>query len=201
MGWVRAEFTPGHIFVSGHAGKHCAGPFEQYPGDRIWEINPETGEVSLFIELQDEWCGGIMALAFTPDGTRLRAVQRLANRIIELDSEGNLSLLYDGSDAIALPFGRSCIAYDRQNNFYVAGFDRIVRFAAGSNVSEIYADRVSDPLIRETGGGITIDAAGDLILPVFTDQGSSTRAEWCAFKGHMTVCCLRRFHWEPRLLA
>ena len=54
--------------------------------DCIWEIDPETGEVSLFAELAEEECGNISGLAFTPDGTRLRASFQLRNQILELDS-------------------------------------------------------------------------------------------------------------------
>jgi DNA-binding beta-propeller fold protein YncE len=99
-----AQFTPGHIFVSDFASKHCAG--QGYPGDRIWEIDPETGEVSLFVELQDEWCGGIEALVFTPDGTRLRAAQYLQSRIIELDADANPTVLYTSSDGIIVQGNR-----------------------------------------------------------------------------------------------
>ena len=161
---ARAEFIPGHIFVSDFANKHCSGPFEIEPGDRIWEIDPATGEVSLFVELRDEWCGGIEALIFTPDGTKLRAAQRLRNRILEFDSEANPTILYDGSDGIAIPIGGNAMAYDKEGNFFVSGFDRIVRFPAGSDISEIYADRVTDPLIATGAGAIAVDASGDVYI-------------------------------------
>jgi hypothetical protein len=77
---------------------------------------------------------------------------------------------------IIVPLGRNSMAYDREGNFYVAGFDRIVRFAVGSNMSEVFADRFTDPLLGRSGGGITIDAMGDLYFATDTaGQGRLVR--------------------------
>jgi hypothetical protein len=54
-----AQFVPGHIFVSDFTDKVCASEF--YP-DRIWEVDPETGDSWLFAELTGEWGGAPMFL-------------------------------------------------------------------------------------------------------------------------------------------
>jgi len=50
---ARGQFVPGHVFVSDPSPKFCE--FGEFFGwDRIWEIDPETGEVTLFAELTDD---------------------------------------------------------------------------------------------------------------------------------------------------
>lgn len=162
-----AQFTPGHIFVSDPAGKFCSGP--PRPWDRIWEIDPDTGQVSLFAELADEWCGLVSGLAFTPDGTKLRVAQYF-NRILELDAAGNPTILLDGTDGINAPFGPNCITFDRQGDFYVSVFGRILRFAPGSDIGEVYADEQSEPILGGSPGPITVDLSGSLYFGTVSQQ-------------------------------
>jgi hypothetical protein len=37
FGTSRAEFIPGHIFISEFPNKHCSAFSNLYHGDRIWE--------------------------------------------------------------------------------------------------------------------------------------------------------------------
>jgi hypothetical protein len=54
--------------------------------------------VTLFAELGCVWCGGVNGLAFTPDGSKLRVAQYFASRILELDANATVTVLYDSSD-------------------------------------------------------------------------------------------------------
>ena len=104
---VRAQFVPGHVFAVQAPGKSCKLPAE-FGSDRIWEIDPETGEATLFVQIPPEMCGFLTGLAFTPDGTRLRASSWLRNEILEFDSDGNMTIALDITDGIAWP--GACIA-------------------------------------------------------------------------------------------
>jgi DNA-binding beta-propeller fold protein YncE len=156
---ARGQFVPGHIFVSDFPKEACLGP--PYGWDRVWEIDPETGEATLFAELAGEWCGRVTGLAFTPDGTRLRVLQSLASRVLELDSSGNPTVLYDSNNGIVGSYASNAMAFDWNGNFYVSIYRRILRFAPGLDVAEVFADRENDGLGFEAGP-IAIGASGDL---------------------------------------
>ncbi len=73
-------------------------------------FDPQTGEVSLFVELPSEQCGIIWGLAFTPDGSRLRASLYQTHQIVEFDSAGNMSVILDADDGIMSPSGSNNLA-------------------------------------------------------------------------------------------
>ncbi len=98
------QFVPGHVFVGKSAGKLCASQ-EIYGHDTIWELDPQTGEASLFVQIPEEMCGFLTGLAFTPDGTRLRASSWLRNWILEFDSEGNITVALDASGSFGYDGG------------------------------------------------------------------------------------------------
>jgi len=160
-GAAYAEFTPGHVFVSYAAAKFCGEAGTNW--DQIWEIDPETGESSLFVELSGEDCGYVSGLAFTPHGSRLRVSLAIKNQIVEFDSEGHMTVLYDSTDGISGPFGFNNLAYDRQQppNFYVlnAGTGRILRFPPDGSPPTVFADS-SDGILGS--GSIAFAADGDL---------------------------------------
>jgi len=133
------DFFPGYIFVSDPTGKQCTFP-EQYGWDQIWEIDPETGEVTLFAELTYEDCGFVAGLIFTPDGSRLRVAQVYKHRMLELDSEGKFTVLYDQYDGIAAPFGYNSMAYAPDGSFFVSVQGAILRFPTGSESAKVFAD-------------------------------------------------------------
>lgn len=158
---VQAQFVPGHVFVAESAGKLCAQQ-HIFGHDRIWEIDPETGEVSVFVQIPEEMCGFLTGLAFTPDGTRLRASSWLRSEILEFDSDGNISIALDFSDGIAAPWGFNNIAYDAQGNFYVANqTGNILRFPADGGPPTVFADETDGV---GNGGAIAFAADGDLYL-------------------------------------
>jgi sugar lactone lactonase YvrE len=159
---ARGQFVAGHVFVSDPDAKNCANP--PFPGgDGIWEIDPQTGEFSLFVELPSEQCGLINGLAFTPDGSRLRASLWQTSQIVEFDSAGKMTVVLDADDGIFWPGGSNNLAYDAEGNFYVVvrtGINgRILRFPAGGGPAIVFADE--DDGIGSVGGiAFTID--GDL---------------------------------------
>ena len=69
-GVARGQFVPGHVFIANNLPKGC--DMADIAPERIWEVDPQTGEASVFAELWNEECGGIAGLTFTPDGQRLR---------------------------------------------------------------------------------------------------------------------------------
>jgi len=156
-----AEFVPGHVFVSFPAGKFCGGGGASW--DQIWEIDPKTGESSLFVELRGEDCGYVSGLAFTPHGSRLRASLLLKNQIVEFDSEGHMTVLYDSTDGINGPLGFNNLAYDRQQppSFYVlnASAGNILRFPPDGSPPTVFADSGDGILGR---GAIAFAPDGDL---------------------------------------
>jgi outer membrane protein assembly factor BamB len=156
---ARAQFVPGHIFVADPSPKLCSQG-DVYGWDRIWEVDPETGQSWLFKTLRDEWCGSIGGLAFTPDGTRLLAGNDYPSRILSLDSVGNVEVAYTNSDGVRGPTGRSCITFDAKGGLFVANIDEIIRFPAGGGPAELYAD-TSDGL-GAASGPIAVAADGDV---------------------------------------
>ena len=157
-GSARGQFVPGHVFAAELPGKVCKLA-KGFGSDRIWEIDPQTGEASLFVEIPPEMCGFMTGLAFTPDGTRLRGASFLRNEILEFDSEGNMTIVLDLSDGIAAPWGFNGLAYDANGNFYVgqrAG--NILRFPSDGGPATVFAD------VLDCGGpeAIALAADGDL---------------------------------------
>ncbi len=156
-GAAYGQFTPGHVFVSYPATDFCSHGIKR---DQIWEIDPETGDASLFAELSPEECGFLSGLAFTPDGTRLRASLWIKQQILEFDAQGNMSVALDSSDGITGPRGTNNMTYHSNGDFYVvAGASRIMRFPPGGGAGTIFADS-NDGLI--SGGPIAFTADGDL---------------------------------------
>ncbi len=136
---ARGQFKCGNVFVAESSFKLCHEPPTASP-DRIWELNPHTGEAKLFAVIPDELCTFLTGLAFTPDGTRLRASALLRNEIWEFDSEGNWTTVLGPADGIACPIGFNNLAYDAQGNFYVANDcgDNILRFPADGGPGTLF---------------------------------------------------------------
>ncbi len=151
VGWGSAawgQFKCGNVFVAESSNRFCHEP-PDYSPDRIWELNPATGEVKLIAEIPVSDCTFLTGLAFTPDGTRLRASALLRNEIWEFDSEGNWTTVLDASDGIACPWGYNNLAYDAEGNFYVAN-------DCGGNILKFPAD--GGPGTVFTSGTGSLDA-------------------------------------------
>ena len=152
-----AQFTPGHVFLSQPSFEMCGHGIP----DSIWEIDPETGEVTLFAELTGADCGVISGLVVTPDGCGLRVSAARNNRILEFDAEGNWTVALDATDSISYPWGSNNLAYDRNGNFYVVngGSRTILRFPADGGPGTVFADAADGV---QGGGPIAIASDGDL---------------------------------------
>ena len=152
---AQAQFTPGHVYISDRPQEPCfIGP-PSNPNDRIWDVDPVTGESELLVEVPDGLCGWISGLAFNPAGTHLRGSMFFPSTILEFDAAGGIGVALDSSDGIALPIGGNNIAYDPLENFYVvnAGSSTILRFPPDGGPATVLAD-----------GHDTIIAAGAIAL-------------------------------------
>lgn len=175
MSTAKAQFTPGHIYISDTAQKNCQGPVE--PDDRIWEVDPVTGSVSLFVTTPHELCGNMSGLAFKPDGSALRASVFLTSSILEIDGDANVSVALDSNDGIAGPFGFDNIAYDPQGNFYVHNINDLLRYPADGGPPTLLAEfGTFGPLDVASDGDVyfggfdtifRISPAGE-VVPLFT---------------------------------
>ena len=132
------RFIPGYIYIRERADDGCIAPTHL---DRIWEVNPGTREVRLFVEMTK--CLAITSLVFTPDGTRLRAGFRQDDTIRDFDVNGNDEIVFDPSDGIGNPWPSNGMAYDAAGNFYVVNSSSatILRFPADGGPGEVFADR------------------------------------------------------------
>ncbi len=152
------EFTPGAVYVTVFGSpKSCFGP---YP-DTIWEFNPATNQWRLFATTpSDMGCATFQALAFTPDGSRLRVADSLGSRIWEIDADGNITEALNADDLVRTPIGRNAIGYDLQQNFYNLNFGGprgIIRHPAEGGPPEIFAD-VDDGIV--TSGSLAFPTDG-----------------------------------------
>lgn len=135
-----ADFVAGRIYVSS-----SSGPCDKdlWPNQRIWEFDPATNQSRIFAELPEGDCGFMTGLTFTPDGSRLRASMYSPSAILEFDSDGNITTALGPSDGVFGPLGGNNIAYDADENFYVLGGLRILRFPAAGGPGELFADNSS----------------------------------------------------------
>ncbi len=136
---ARAEFVPGYAYVADGAIPPC---FDGGPPDRIWEVNPQTGESRVFATIPPQYCGGLTGLTFTPDGRHLRASAAIAGSVLEVDSDGNVGVALDREDGLVFPIGASNLAYDRAGSFWVGDFfpARVLRFPSASGPPETVLD-------------------------------------------------------------
>lgn len=135
-----AEFIPGRLYIADPAIENCWG---LYPNDRdlIWEVDPATGASRIFAQVVWPSCGVLSGLAFTPDGSRLRASNFLHSQILEFDGDGNYSVALDSRDGVVGPFGSNNLAYDPAGNFFVVtSWPNIMRFPAGGGPGSVFAD-------------------------------------------------------------
>lgn len=134
-----AEFIPGRLYIADPAIENCWG---LYPNDRdlIWEVDPATGASRIFAQVVWPSCGVLSGLAFTPDGSRLRASNFLHSQILEFDGDGNYSVALDSRDGVVGPFGSNNLAYDPAGNFFVVtSWPNIMRFPAGGGPGSVFA--------------------------------------------------------------
>jgi len=170
---VRAQFKCGHVFVAESSFKLCQNTPQSGP-DRIWDLDPKTGEATLFAVLPPGMCGFLTGLAFTPDGTRLRASSWLRSEILEFDPDGNVTTVLGISDGIACPWGFNNLAYDAEGNFYVANqcTRNILRFPVDGGPATVFADAADGIGSLES---IAFAADGDLYFTTVLNNFSQLR--------------------------
>jgi hypothetical protein len=133
-----AQFMPGRVYVSDPPPPEigCTLP-GLADNDRIRQYDPASGIVSTFVVMPDEFCGGLWGLAFTPDGTRLRAAEGAHHNILDIDSTGNITVALNASNGLFFP---GDVTYDHDGNFYVVNFNgEILRFAPDSSTPMVFA--------------------------------------------------------------
>jgi sugar lactone lactonase YvrE len=156
---ARADFIPGHIYVGEPNVDGCFNPFA--PNDRVWDVDPVTGQSQVFAEVPDALCGVMRGLTFTPDGSKLRAGIWLGSKVLEIDGSGNVTQVLGSADGIAGPNGSNDLAYAANGDFYVANeFTRnILKFPAAGGPGEVFAD-LFDGIT--SGGNLGFAPNGDL---------------------------------------
>ena len=150
---VHAQFTPGHIFVSIQESEAC-----NFSEDAIIEIDPSTGQWSIFADSADGICM-TNGLRFTPDNGRLLCLNynspgTVSGSIIAFSPDGTPEVILDGSDGLASPSGGNGLAFDADGNLYVvdAAFFTVHQFPADGGSASVFAD---------SGDGITGTGALD----------------------------------------
>ena len=166
---AHAQFTPGHIFVSVQSSEPCRAEF----AEAIFEIDPTTGDVSIFADRDDGICG-VNGLRFTPDGTRLLTLNSGpsgggSSSIRAFNPDGTSEVILDGSDGISSPLGVNGLAFDKAGDLYVvnAGNHRIMRFPGGVGPGVVFAD-VTDGISRP--GALDFAPNGDLFYASDSDN-------------------------------
>jgi len=127
---TRAQFAPGDVYVSEAALALCRKQ-DEIPGgtDRIWRVDPRTGEVWLFAELTGDMCGGVSGLVFTPDGQRLRAAS-----IVLFPADDGMEMVFaDRFDSVG---GGGSIAFAQDGHLYYAPYSSTREFLRISAAGE-----------------------------------------------------------------
>jgi hypothetical protein len=172
---ARADFIPGAVYVSANPLEGCFSGI----ASRIYEFNPATSRWREFAVFPNDIpCGSLADLAFTPDGSRLRAATTPSAasgppRIFEIDGDGNFSAVLDESDGIGAVFGGNGIGYDGRGYFYVHNdasvqdpLPHILRFPSGGGVASVFAERADafwlsgGPLAFATDGAVYFGSQG-----------------------------------------
>jgi DNA-binding beta-propeller fold protein YncE len=146
---ARAQFVPGDLYVSDGWNHH------------IYRVEPGTWKVTTFADANDG-LDGPSGLLLSRHGTLLCSSYWNAE-IVEFDSQGSGSVLYDSSDGLDGPFGENGLAYDAAGDLYVSDYNAqaILRFPAGGGAATVFAD-ASDGIGRPDG--LAFAANGDLYV-------------------------------------
>ncbi|MCH7703349.1 MAG: hypothetical protein IID37_16860 [Planctomycetes bacterium] len=160
---VAGEFIPGHVYVTLRELEAC-----DFGGmEWIVEVDPATGETSIFADTVKDGICRANGLTFTPDGSFLR----LANWghlwdggwIHQFDADGNATIVLDVRDGLAKPEGWNCVAYDTSDNLYIVNdySSEILRFPADGGPATVFAD-ITDGIIYR--GALAFAPNGDLFF-------------------------------------
>jgi sugar lactone lactonase YvrE len=155
---VRAQFVNGDLYVGSYSGGNASA---------IYRVDPATWTVTTFADNSDG-LSGVSACVISPAGTLLCS-NHTNSTVLEFDSAGNGSLLYDSTDGLNGPFGENGLVYDVNGDLFVSNFagSQILRFPAGGGSSSVFADFADG--IRNPDG-LAFAANGDLYV---ANRGSS----------------------------
>ena len=149
---ARAQFVNGDLYVGSYSGGNAS---------MIYRVDPATWTVTTFADFNDGlW--DVSASVLSPAGTLLCSNYGNST-VLEFDSAGNGSLLYDTTDGLSGPFGENGLAYDANGDLYVSNFkaSQILRFPAGGRSSSVFAD-AADGIVYPDG--LAFAANGDLYV-------------------------------------
>ena len=165
-----AQFTPGHIFVAVQHQEPCRVDFPEV----IVEIDPDTGDMSVFADFDDGICS-ITGLRFTPDNRRLLALNAGPSSggsgwIQAFNSDGTSEVILDWTDGLGRPFGVNGLAFDATGDLYVADppFRTIWRFPGGIGPGVVFADAADG--ISTRLAGLDFAPNGDLFYGTDADN-------------------------------
>jgi sugar lactone lactonase YvrE len=131
-----------------------------YPNNCIYRVDASLN-VTVFADSSDG-LNSPSALAFTYSDTLLVS-NEFGKTVLEFDSAGNGSVLYDQSSGLFGPFGSNGLAFDSQRNLYVSDWAlmEILEFPAGGGAPSNFADwsdGIGEPV------GLAFAANGDLFV-------------------------------------
>src|SRR5207302_3447885 len=120
-----------------------------WPLDRIWDIDPVTGQSHVFVNIPHPLCSSIYGLAFTPDGSRLLACLRPYGAVVEIDGNANIAIRYSQANGVTGPVE---IAYNAAGDFFVLQHParNILRFPASGGPATVFADAHSGVFVAES---------------------------------------------------
>ncbi len=148
---AQAAFQRGFIYV----GSTAIPGFQTTRGDRIFEVNPATGESRIFYEFPPE--SAVMnSLVFTPDGRYLRTTY--GSDVLEIDGNGQARTAYTALELGGVASGANAMGYDRRGNFYASTGGAIYRFPADGGPRQLVAGSAQG--VR--GGAIAVDPEGNV---------------------------------------
>jgi sugar lactone lactonase YvrE len=145
---ARAQFVKGDLYVA------------VWP-DQIWRVEPATWNVTLFADASDG-LDGVSALTFSPSA-QLLCSNFHVGEVVEFDAQGNGNVLHDQSSGLSGPYGENGLAFDANDNLYVADFNlqQIRLFPAGGGASSVFADAKDGVVFPD---GLAVAANGDLLV-------------------------------------
>src|SRR5262245_35687780 len=146
---ARAQFVSGDLYVTDGLN------------DKIYRVDPATWNVTTFADAGDG-LSYASATLLTPAGTLLCS-NWSSDEVLEFDSAGNGTLLYDSSSGLLGPFGENGLALDASGGLYVSDYTAgsIRFFPAGGGSPTTFAD-TSDGIFEPDGLAFT--ASGDLLV-------------------------------------
>ena len=150
------------LLAASASGQWVQGDFyvASFTNNVIYRVDGSLN-VTVFADSNDG-LNGPSALAFTPSNTLLVS-NFFSATVLEFDSAGNGSVLYDKNSGLVGPFGENGLAFDSLQNLYVSDYalEEIFEFPAGGGAPSVFADP-GDGIVEPDG--LAFAASGDLFV-------------------------------------